>query len=368
VPVTLEVVTVLINSLWQRGIGEFSDFCYEAGLTETSCSSQRGSLGAYLAGLGETFDFIVTDTPGVCDTNANAFAFASVYLDKPAFALTFPDRLTGDDVTTYQQEDYRRLITFLEEQTGNRLDTDRLREVLLEIQKQDEIIAELEEMQRAVPSPLPVTGNFFIYAGRFFFAGVPLFTQLLESIRTEGAANLAAGRSGLKSGKEKSRVLFCYIDHFTTNLTFWRWLESRGITHLGNILSRFWADDAPYLSGGAVSYGIDTSSFDTMVDSLALQNSRMPMVKSIRGPYDAPGMWLEDTVALAEMYQADSIIYSGTPGCRNTWGMVKLLARDTEEAGFPTHIMYSDSFDERVESWEATAARLDEFFAVRGLL
>ena len=105
-----------------------------------------------------------------------------------------------------------------------------------------------------------------------------------------------------------------------------------------------------------------------MVDSLALQNSRMPMVKSIRGPYDAPGMWLEDTVALAEMYQADSIIYSGTPGCRNTWGMVKLLARDTEEAGFPTHIMYSDSFDERVESWEATAARLDEFFAVRGLL
>jgi hypothetical protein len=30
--------------------------------------------------------------------------------------------------------------------------------------------------------------------------------------------------------------------------------------------------------------------------------------------------------------------------------------------------MYSDAFDDRVESWESTAERLDEFFKVRGLL
>jgi len=368
VPVTLELVTVLINSLWKRGIGEFSDFCYEAGLTETSCSSQRGALGAYLAGLGETFDFIVADTPGVCDTNANAFAFASAYLNKPAFALTFPDRLTGDDVDNYHQKDYRRMIDFLEEQTGNRLDTDRLREVLQEIKKQDEILAELEELQRAVPSPLPVTYNFFIYAGRFFFAGKPLLTELLLSMRDIAVTNMQEERCGLPSGKENTRALFCYIDHYTTNLALWSWLEERGITHMGNILSRFWADNTPYNQNRSNAYNIDSTNLDTMIDSLAAQNSRMPMVKSIRGPYDAPGMWLEDTLSLAQMYRADCIIYSGTPGCRNTWGMVKLLARDTEEAGFPTHIMYSDSFDERVESWEATSARLDEFFAVRGLL
>ena len=115
-------------------------------------------------------------------------------------------------------------------------------------------------------------------------------------------------------------------------------------------------------------YRIDASSLDTMIDSIAMINSRMPMVRSIRGPYDRPNMWLEESLALAKIYKADCLIYNGTPGCRNTWSNVKLIARDMEKAGYPTQIMYGDAFDDRVESWEATAARLDEFFTVRGLL
>ena len=97
------------------------------------------------------------------------------------------------------------------------------------------------------------------------------------------------------------------------------------------------------------AYTIDTTDLDSH-DQTAWRiiNSRMPMIKSIRGPYDAPNMWLEDTLRLAKMYGADFIVYNGTPGCRNTWGMVKLFARDTEKAGFPTYIMYADAFDDRV--------------------
>ena len=36
--------------------------------------------------------------------------------------------------------------------------------------------------------------------------------------------------------------------------------------------------------------------------------------------------------------------------------------------GYPVHIMNDDAFDDRVESWESTRERLDEFFQVRGLL
>ena len=72
-------------------------------------------------------------------------------------------------------------------------------------------------------------------------------------------------------------------------------------------------------------------------------------------------------LSLAKLYSADFIVYNGTPGCRNTWGMVKLFARDTEKAGFPTYIMYADAFDDRVESWEATQDRFEEFLTVRRL-
>ena len=96
--------------------------------------------------------------------------------------------------------------------------------------------------------------------------------------------------------------------------------------------------------------------------------SNSPMVRSIRGPYDGRNMWLEETLAIAKLCHAQCIIYNGTPGCRNTWGMVKPFSRDLESQGYPVHIMNDDAFDDRVESWDATRERLDEFFQVRGLL
>jgi len=86
VPICLEVLSVMMTFVYKRGTAEFLDYCNEAGFTETSCSSQRGSVGAYLAGIGADVDMFVTDTPGVCDTNANAFSFAAAYLNKPFFS------------------------------------------------------------------------------------------------------------------------------------------------------------------------------------------------------------------------------------------------------------------------------------------
>ncbi|HPA71964.1 MAG TPA: 2-hydroxyacyl-CoA dehydratase, partial [Spirochaetota bacterium] len=61
-PICLEVVSVMMTFAYKRGTAEFLDYCNEVGYTETSCSSQRGSIGAYLAGLGADIDMIVTDT------------------------------------------------------------------------------------------------------------------------------------------------------------------------------------------------------------------------------------------------------------------------------------------------------------------
>jgi hypothetical protein len=77
VPIVLEPMTVAGTLVRKSVTGEFMDYCVEAGFTETSCSSQRGALGAYLAGLAQPPDMVVVDTPGICDTNANSFAFTA---------------------------------------------------------------------------------------------------------------------------------------------------------------------------------------------------------------------------------------------------------------------------------------------------
>ncbi|MBU2552476.1 MAG: 2-hydroxyacyl-CoA dehydratase family protein [Proteobacteria bacterium] len=369
VPVCLEVLTTAASMTWKRGAADYLDYCVEVGFTETSCSAQRGALGAILAGLAEEIDFIVCDSGGVCDTNANAFAFASAYLDKPFYQLNYPPTLTDERARTYHRQDYRALIEFIESQTGRPLDPDRLRRTIEEIGRQDELLAEIEELQRLAPNPVPGIYNMFIYSGRFMFDGQPVYTRALECMLDHVSENARLGRSGLHSGEERARAFFCYIDHYTTDMRLWDWLDDRGVSHLGGILSRFYSDAAPFVRGIEESaYRLDTTGLDEMIDAMAALNSRMPMVRSIRGPYDAPYMWLDDTLGLARMYRADCIVYNGTPGCRNTWGMVRPFARDTEKHGFPTHIMNADAFDDRVESWESASDRLEEFFNVRRLL
>lgn len=369
VPVTLEVMSALGGLLWKRGMYDYLDYGCEVGFTETSCSSQRGSLGAYLAGLGEKIDFLVCDTPGICDTNANAFAFAAEYLKVPSYFLNYPQGLGDDRSQEYHIADYKSLIAFVEEQSGNRLKAQRLRDILQQAEKQDQLISDLEDMHCLVPTPLPPIYNLFIYVGRFLFSGMPEYTHLLETMHAQAGEKARTGKSGLRSGKEKLRAFMCYIDHYTLNFKFWNWLDVRGIAHMGSILSRNFRDFNAYAAQSPrAAYSINTTDMDSMIDSIAQMNARSPMVRSIRGPYDQPHMWLEETLTLAKIFRAECIIYNGTPGCRNTWGMVKPFAKETEAQGYPTHIMYDDAFDDRVESWQATAARLDEFFKVRGLL
>jgi benzoyl-CoA reductase/2-hydroxyglutaryl-CoA dehydratase subunit BcrC/BadD/HgdB len=369
VPVTLEVLTALGGLAWKRGMFDYMDYCCETGMPETSCSSQRGAQGALLSGLSEEMDFVICDTPGVCDTNANAFAFLAEFIKKPFYQLNYPSSIGDDRSQKYHVDDYKEMIKFTEEHSGNKLDYDRLAEVLEEVNKQDALIADLEDMLLLKPAPIPPIYNLFLYTGRFCFSGHPEFTKSLESMVKTAKEKAAAGITGLKSGREKLRVFMCYIDHYTADINFFDYLDQRGIACVGSILTRNYREDNKYVEDmPGSSYGVDTSSPDAMLDSIAQMNARMPMVRSIRGPYDRQGMWLEETLVCAKMYQADCVIYNGTPGCRNTWGMVKPFARDVEKHGYPCHIMNDDAFDDRVESWEATRERLDEFFHIRGLL
>ncbi len=366
VPIVLEPMTVLGNLVRKGGTTEFMDFCVEAGFTETSCSSQRGALGAYLYGLAEKPDFVSIDTGGICDTNANSFAFAAEYMNLPFYQINYPPTLKDDRAAEYHRQDYRNFIKFLEEQTGNKLDQDRLRETMLEIEIQDHLICEIQELQRLKPNPVPVIFNLFIYALRFTMAGQEPCTTMLRACLEHAKEKAAKGESGSSTMVEKSRALFVYIDHYATNVPMWTFLDRMGISHLGGILTKFYQEDVFYANGDG--YHLDTANLDTMIDSLAEQNSRLPMVKQIRGPYDAPSMWLEEALYLKDSMNADFAVYSGTPGCRNTWGMVKLFAKKLEDAGLPTLVINADAFDERVESWEATQHRFEEFLELRRLI
>lgn len=369
IPLWVEPMTALGALMWQRGVTEYLNHCCELGFSETACSGQRGALGAILAGLGVKPDFAVCNCVGACDSNATAFNFASEYLDIPLYTLNALPTLVDERTYEYHREDFRGMVSFVEEQIGKKMDVDVLRDILLETDKQDKFIGELQELMRVKPSPVPGVYAFLMYAMRFIYCGDKIGTELLESMIRIAKKNLAEGRAGTTSGKEDARVMAIYIDHYAAQLKPWQFYDSKNISYLGGALDYFWHSHSPYATGLEEGcYSIDTSSVDAMFDSMADQMSRMPMVKQLRGPYDTPHQWKSDTMAMIKTYQPNFCTFTSTVGCRNTWSAIKMLSRDVEKAGIPALVLFGDSFDDRIVSWENMRNRLDEFIEVRGIL
>jgi hypothetical protein len=368
VPAWAEPMTVFGTLALRKGTAEYMDYCCEVGFTETSCSAQRGSFGAYLAGLTEKPDFLVCGAPGVCDTNANAVQFLSSYLDLPMFQLNFPSKLTEGRTGDYHRKDFKALISFMEEQSGSKLNENRLRELLEEQKIQDELNNEIYDLMRLIPCPVPPIFMFFMYAGKLTMPGRKVHTAMLESILKVARENAAQGYAGTSSKKERARLMMCYIDHYTTDCRFWEWMDSQEISLMPTLILRFWNEGINYAVGREEeAYHIDTTNLDTMIDSLADINSRMPMVKQLRGPYDAPGMWRDDLLCASKIMKPDFLVYVGSMGCRNSWGANKLIQRDCEREGIPTMLLFADAFDDRVASWEHCVDKISEFMHVRGI-
>lgn len=367
--INVELLTVFANYLYHRGAYDFMDLCVEKGFTETSCSAQRGTLGAYLAGMAKDFDAVVCNTPGTCDTNANSFAFISNYFKKPFYFLDFPSRLPGEDVVAYQNKDYKSLVAWLEKTTGHTMDFDKLAALFEETDKQQAIIQEIQEMMTVVPCPLPSFYNFMLYVGYNIMLGQPEYTELLEAMRNVAKRNLKAGVAGTPSGKEKARGYVIYIDHYNADMAYWNWMDEFELTHLGMAINPTFYRGQPYLKGNEeMGWHADTSNKEAMLNSLADMGARQPMARSVRGPYDGPNMWLEESLTMLKYYKADFAIFTGTYGCRNCWSNIQSMANDLEKHGYPTIICAADSIDERPQSWVQTQAEMEEFLNVRGIV
>lgn len=369
VPINIEVLTGFGSMMWKRGVAEFYDHASEVGMTETSCAAQRGAIGAYLAGLGTPPDFSLINTAGMCDSNATAFQFYTAYKDIPIYIHDQPPALIEERSREYMRKDFREMLKFMEEQTGQKLDVDYFKQVAEEMVIQDELIGEVQTMVAHKPMPYPNIVPVMSYMVKFLFNGMPEGTEILKAMVKLGKDNLAKGIAGTTSGVEKARVLPCYIEHLSSQMAYFIYLDSLDISTVGSLLGLYWNSEAPYaVDRQEETYKIDPTNIDTILDTMADQLARMPMIKQIRGPYNAPNMWLEDTLSGAKAYKADAIVYIATMGCRNTWGAVKMLARDCEKAGYPFYILYADSFDDRVMSWDACKNRLEEFFRVRKII
>lgn len=348
VPVGVEILDTMTMTL-AEGIHPYLDLSVERGLPETMCSAQRAVVGLLEAGAMAKPDLLVNGALGGCDPNTKIFEYMGEKFDIPTLFVDVPyyhDRRSF----AYYERGFREVVKVLEEVSGHKLDEDRLREVCALSNRASELAAEITELKRHVPNPVPNYFNMNHLAAKLTLMGTQDAVDFYETALDRCLDRFRQGKHVLP--EERIRFMFMYTGFYFDN-SFYSWFqEEMGVSYVMDVL--IFLDHIPY---------IDTTNLDTMLSGLAAVNMNLPMTRQLKGGHNMHGGWVSDLLYYVERYKADCLAFSGHTACKQAWGVFRVVAdRVQKELGIPALRMEGDGWDSRITPMEVIQEQLAEFF------
>jgi benzoyl-CoA reductase/2-hydroxyglutaryl-CoA dehydratase subunit BcrC/BadD/HgdB len=325
---------------------DYVDAAEQSGVPPELCVLDKFLLGALLGDELPRADFIVTAS-APCDSSRIGYQMFEQLTDCPVHRMDAPAD-DSPEAHAYYAGEIRKLIGFLEAQTGNRFDADRLREVCEESNRATDATFELLELRRARPCPHPGPVMDAVYAAMQNFLGEPALTRYAEFLRDDAEAAVREGRGALAA--EKHRVLWYYTPViFDFEMHEWLGEKFDAIVVTDLLSSSSFRQDP-----------IDTTSVDTMLCSLARRGLEGTMGRVRVGADQLIQRFLIDY----EHFGADCVVFPGPIGCKHVWGWIGLLREVCREREIPICAFDLDWMDSRVRPVQSIRSTIEQFFEV----
>ncbi len=344
---------------YQRSQAEFLmqdlDECDRLGLTRDNCSLLRLTLYYIIAGLMPTPTMIIHKLEP-CDALLGFHEAVRVHdgwRDVPYYSLDPPYWKEDDDRTLdYYAGEIAGVVSFLEENTGKKLDLDRLREAVEESNMQYELWGEYVELRRSVPCPHNFDLGSQLYpAVQIYGAGDPRCTAWLREMIADAEDKVRAKKGGVEP--EKLRVLwFDIFGQWLPDLA--AWLEKEWNANIVIDMSNI----CPYTP-------VDTTNEHTMFRDLGKRTlCDAVMVRQVRGTADR---LLSDLAMIISDYKIDAVIPPTHVGHKDQIASLGLMRDVCRESGATYLDMGTvDVFDPRYTSMDVIQDRLSQYLAVLG--
>ncbi len=334
---------------------EYIKGCEQIGLGTDLCTAVRLSIYFIEAGLLPIPTAIISPLQP-CDASPLLFQTLSrneQWRDIPQFPFDAP-YWDDDRSIAYFAEQYKNMVSFLEDHTGHKLDMDRLKEVVEESNRQYALWKEYNELRRAVPSPHGfATGGMQCFGmTQIYRAGDPRGTAWYGDLIADAEKRVKEKR-GIEAG-ERIRVLWFDVMPVAWMFDFLPWLEEEwGANVVMDMLSY-----APYTL-------VDTSSEESIFRDLAKRNlTDIPMIRQVRGVADN---LMNDIVRIVRDYKIDCVIWPGHMGHKDGSGGIGLMREVCREIGVPFLTIGLDLFDPSYTTVEEIKDRVSQFFTGMGL-
>jgi len=321
------------------------------GFSQDVCGYARMLMGYLLArdevpeapygGLAKP-DFLLVNSYS-CDSRLGWFTAMNRALNLPLHVHDAPHQPDGAcDLAAnaeYTERELRSLVAFLEEQTGNKFDSERLRKRLELSRQTSEIMFDINELRKAVPCPMGSADMFTAVWPALYMVGTKECEDFYQKLRAEVEERIAKGIGVVP--EEKFRLMWSGIP-FWYNMSLLNYVEDFG----GVVaIEGFYRSRERRLP----------PQHDDPIKDMALRSIRQRTFPS------SIIISIDDLMDAVKEYKIDGVILSFNPSCRLSYVPQMELQRSLEEGGIPTLGLECDMADERTYSDAQVKTRIDAF-------
>jgi benzoyl-CoA reductase/2-hydroxyglutaryl-CoA dehydratase subunit BcrC/BadD/HgdB len=307
------------------------------------CSFFRNMDGLMHAGLWPETDFMIYATSS-CD-NVKAFHTLGRRYNIPDFGMERPYYPFTPGSMEHWRQEHLRLITFLEEKTGKKLDYDRLKETVTLSYRLTEVALEIEDLVAHTPSPM--SGECFggVLLALRLMCGTQEAVDFLEELKAELQERIAFGIAA--ANPERFRVIWSSFTPFFDPTLMGMMQKKYGAVSVTEVLQR-WRGKADWM--------IDEND---PIGSLAYRTQLAPGNCQYSPSID----WAQQVVEQAKKFKADGAIFNNNWGCKQAAGLGPLVRDELmRKVGVPTLTLNVDVIDSTFTSRSEIEAQMDSFF------
>jgi benzoyl-CoA reductase/2-hydroxyglutaryl-CoA dehydratase subunit BcrC/BadD/HgdB len=340
VPMHTETTTWMISLF----TGECSDMLAagaELGMASEICSPHRGLAGAFSMGVLPRPDAVLWSNM-VCDNTAKSGELVMEINNCPGYFLDHPFQHTKGEVDYFVGE-LKGMIDFLEEQSGKKMDLDRLSTIVARMDRQIELYREINELRKAVPTPFHPQGFLELLSVDYLFPGQPEAIDYLETLREEMEDAVKKGKGAVEN--ERFRLMSFFIPPMYLMGFMEKLMNEFGAASVTEPFFTFWGEGK-----------LDP---ERPLESVAEKSFMLPEMR-MYGPMD--GRAINSIITCAEEYKVDGAIYYADVGCRHTCATIKLFKDVLNDLDVPMLTVDCDVVDPTITSQEEIRGKLEQFF------
>jgi benzoyl-CoA reductase subunit B len=278
----------------------------------------------------------------ICDNSSKTGELIMDMTGCSGFFVDHPYKHSKEE-KDYLTNELKEMVRFLEKESGNKMDWNRLSEIVAMEDRQIQLFREINELRKATPSPFGPQRFLELVSVDYLFPGQPEAIEYLEVLKSELQEMVSEKKGAVP--QERFRLMSMYIPpiHLSAFLT--------------EISSQYGAVSVtePFFTVFAEG-SLDSSK---PLESVAQKSFMIPEMRAC-GPLDQTTI---DTITqCARDYKIDGVVYYADVGCRQSCACIKIFKDAFNELDIPMLTLDCDIVDDTVVTKEEVREKMVHFF------